>query len=200
VAAGSGSDTVKRPRKGRQPPPLFPRHVKPLPRIKTPAEERAQRVAEYQAARHRTLAEGAARRLREVKAAFAEGATFGVEWLDPAESWWRSRAERGLDQPDPIRRLRHEWRLRDDEIYAATYRQRYDELRSAFEEGHWCGATGYRLRDYWPYSRTRAALYPGPPTPPEKAARLVQLARMFPGSGVQFDRARRPGGPRWQEG
>lgn len=153
-------------------------------------------LAERRALKQRELAKVEQLRMREILAAFAEGARAGTEWIDPDEAWASSKAQRRLNPPvrsgEAAKRWQHEQKLIagtwHDEAYAERWRRRCGQVRLAFEEGHWAGACGYVLREAWQHSRTRRSLYPGPPTPLHLATRALAL-------GYPIDDRRRPGGP-----
>jgi hypothetical protein len=193
---------VNKRRRGRPAPKsIFPRHVPPLPVLEAPGAALRRLIAEKRAARHAQLAKAERRRVREFKLAFAEGARFGRDWLDPDESWWRSRAQARLDPPAvPGRgaaRWQHERKLIagtwHDEAYAERWRRRSRQLREAFEQGHWAGACGYDLADAWQHSPIRASLYPGPPTP--LRLRILAAWRHAALGDCPIDRSRDVGGP-----
>lgn len=188
---------MKKPRRGRRPPAsIFPRYVAPLPRFEPPRAALDRLRAERRAARHAQLAKAERRRLRELRAAFAEGARFGRDWLDPDESWWRSRAQARLNPPvepgEGAARWQHEQRLIagswHDEAYAERWWRRCRQLRAAFDQGHHAGASGYDLVDAWQHSPIRRELFPGPPCP-------LHLRCLAASRGVPIDPSRDPGGP-----
>lgn len=184
-------------RRGRPPPKsIFPRHVAPMPRLEAPGAALRRLVEERRARARAELTKAERRRMRELKRAFAEGAAFGREWLDPTASWWRSRAQARLDVPpgpaQGARRWQHELRLRAgaffDEAYAERWWRRCRQVRDAFELGHYAGACGYDLAEAWQFSPIRKELFPGPPTP-------LHLRCRAAASGFPIDYSRDPGGP-----
>lgn len=180
--------TTKRGR-GRRPPPLFPRSIKPMPRFEAPGAATARLRAERLARARDKLIEAERRRYRLIRRAFVEGAAYGREWLDPVESWRASQTYQ-LVYPkiDGPKGLQHEWKLRAgsfyDQAYAERWWRRCDELAWAFELGHYAGSVGYDLAEAWQHSPIRRSLYQGPQTPLH-----LRIRMMAHGGGFDPERA-----------